>query len=163
HDVVSQRILQDRYELPPRVQSFADRDRGIDSLADLAERSIALRWHRLLEPVDLAGLLQRPAETDRGRNIEAAMRIDQDVNVRSSNLPDQSGEVGRFLLAPLRHLAVQIPVPMTHGSVIGRKWIELDAGVTGFNDGPDLLRDPFRIREVPLVRMRVKQDVLADW
>ena len=53
--------------------ALADGNRDIDLFADLPERMVALGWNRLIEPVDVTGILESVAQADGCRNVEAAM------------------------------------------------------------------------------------------
>ena len=143
------------------MQPFSDRNGGADLLAHLPEGVVALDRHRLLEPVDLAGILQRPAEPDRGRHVETAMGVDQDFDLRPSRLTDQGGEFGRLALALLRHLAVEIAMAMSRISFVMGKRIKLDSGVAGVDDLADLLDHALPAGELRLVGMRVDKDIVA--
>src|SRR4029453_18958476 len=75
HDVVGELVLEDRHEIPLRMPALAPRDGGADLLAHLLEGVEALWRAWLLEPADLAGFFEAPAETNGGGDVEATMRI----------------------------------------------------------------------------------------
>ncbi len=86
-------------------------------------RALKLSGGRLLEPVDAAGLLERATEPDRGRHVEAAMRVDEDLDLRPGRLADKS------VTPPPRarpgvHAAVEIAITLLAclGVGDGRPW-----------------------------------------
>src|SRR5688500_14389787 len=83
HDVVGELVLEDRHEIPLRMPALAPRDGGTDLVAHLLEGVKALGRTWLLEPVDLAGFLEAPAEANGGGDVEAAMRIDEDFDIKA--------------------------------------------------------------------------------
>src|SRR6185437_576915 len=161
HDVVGELLFEDRHELPARVQPLTHGNRRTHALAHLLEGVIALDRNRLLEPVDLPGVLQRTAEPDGGRHVEAAMGIDQELDFGPGDLTDQGGEFGCFTLPLLGKIAIEIAVLKADATFIVRKGIELDPGVTRIDDRPNLLDHPFPRSEFALIRMRIDQDVIS--
>ena len=93
------------------------------------QRMIALDRHRLLEPVNLAGILQAAAQPDRGWHVEAPVRVDQNFNVRAGDLADTRGESNCNLLALLAHAAIKINVISGADAVQMRERIELQRRV----------------------------------
>ena len=115
---------------------------GADLLAHLLEGVEALGRAGLLEPVDLAGLLERAAEADGGRHVEAAMRVDQHVDVGAGRLADQRRQFGGLALVLARHAAVEIAVALLARPrrrrlrpLVG-EGIELERGVSGLRRCP---------------------------
>src|SRR4029450_708849 len=110
HDVVGELALEDWHEIPLRMPALAPRDGGIDLIAHLLEGVEALWGTWLLEPVDLPGFLEAPAETNGGRDVEAAVRIDENLDIGPRRFADQGGELGRLALVLAGHAAVEIPI-----------------------------------------------------
>ena len=97
------------------MAALAPGDRGVYLLADLLERIQALGWHRLLEPVDVTCFFKRAAEADGGRHVEPAMRVDQQLDIRSGCFADKRSELGSLALVLAGHAAVEIAVALLAG------------------------------------------------
>ena len=124
------------------MAALAPRDGGADLVAHLLEGVEALGRAGLLEPVDLAGFLEAPAEANGGGDVEAAMRIDENVDIGPRRFADQSREFGGFALVLAGHAAIEIAVPLFAGHAVGAAAlvgvrIELERGVSGLDDVPD--------------------------
>src|SRR5690606_7982356 len=158
HDVVGEPAFEDRHEVPFGVAPLAPGDGGTDLFADLPQRVDTFGRTWLLEPVDVTGLFQGPAQPDGGRHIETTVGVDQHLHIRPYRLADQCGEFGCLALVLAGHAAVEIAIALFPAVSLIGKGIELEGGVTGVYDSPDLSNHCLRTGEPALVGMSVEQD-----
>src|SRR5262249_54285428 len=85
HDVFGKLLLEARPELPAGVQTLADAHWYVRSVAKLAQRIPILGRNRLLEPPD-AVWRQAVRQAHRGRDIEAAVGVDEDFDASAHRL-----------------------------------------------------------------------------
>ena len=93
-------------------------------------------------------------------HVEPAMRVDQHLDVGTDGFADQCGHLGALALALLRHLAVEVAVPLLTRTLV-REGIELEGGVAGLNDRRNLVDDALLAGELALVGVGVELDAVA--
>src|SRR5690349_15058650 len=97
------------------------------------------------------------------------MGVDQDIDIGSGGFTDQRSQLGSLALVAPGHAAVEVAVALFAGPavltallpLIG-KGIELEGGVTGIDDRPDLRNDTLAAGELRLVGMGIERDLVAD-
>src|SRR5579871_2332925 len=166
HDVVSELVLEYRHEIPLRVAALAPRDGGTDLFTYLLEGIKALGRAGLLKPIDLARFLEAPTEANGGGNVEAAMRINENVDIGARRFADQGREFGGFAFILAGHAAIEVAVPPFAGQALGDaalvgERIELERSVSGLDDVSNFADDSLLAGEFALVGMGVERDFIA--
>ena len=83
------------------------------------------------------------------------------ISMRTGDLANARSQSGGRSLALLAHAAVEKDVVRGADAVLVRERIELQRGMAGIDDGPNLLHHALVGGEIAAVRMGVEQDVVA--
>jgi hypothetical protein len=99
-------------------------------------------------------------------NVEAAMRIDEDLDIGPVVSRIRAVSSAAFALVLAGHAAIEIAVPPVRGprrrpAALVRVRIELQRGVTGLDDVPDFADHALLAGELGLVGMGVERELIA--